>query len=218
MITGIRWTSPQSLPPRKVSHTVNAPNQLAAPEFTRLNDTNRLGAVWRNYLLALGGTPSQRRLARASLQIDQVRYWENELNRLNDAELHKRGLQLRGRARGGFRVGHLALRAFVFVAQDARDLLHEIVVQAIHEIADMVLDIPDVEVLAPAITGIENLRQVGEDFDHAFPAGQGLVPQMIDVAALGVRRYQRLGDFGQAFFQANIRGHGRIPSACAERG
>jgi preprotein translocase subunit SecA len=62
---------------------------------------NRLGPRWQNQLKALFGTPAQRRLARAALHIDRIRYWESEFTRLNDAELRQRGLQLRGRARGG---------------------------------------------------------------------------------------------------------------------
>src|SRR5437762_2454621 len=102
---------PVSRPP-KMNRTLNFLNEAAPPEFTRLNATNRLGPVWRNRLVALFGTPSQRRLAHAALQIDQVRYWESELNKPNDAELHKRGLQFRGRARGGESLDKLLPEAF----------------------------------------------------------------------------------------------------------
>ncbi len=83
-----------------------------ASQLARLNATNRMGGRWRNQLRALFGTPSQRRLARAALQVDRVRYWETELSKLNDAELHKRGLQLRGRARGGEPLDQLLPEAF----------------------------------------------------------------------------------------------------------
>jgi preprotein translocase subunit SecA len=85
------------------------------PELSRLNATNRLGRRWQMQLRALFGTPSQRRLAQAALQIDQVRYWEAELSKLNDAELHTRGLQLRGRARGGESLDKLLPEAFAAV-------------------------------------------------------------------------------------------------------
>jgi preprotein translocase subunit SecA len=62
---------------------------------------NRLGRRWLNYFLSLFGTPSQRRLARGALQIDHVRHWEEEASKLSDADIRQRGLQLRGRARGG---------------------------------------------------------------------------------------------------------------------
>jgi preprotein translocase subunit SecA len=68
-----------------------------------------------NYLKALFGLPSQRRLARAALQVDRIRHWEKEYSRLNDAELRQRGLQLRGRARGGESLEWLLPEAFALV-------------------------------------------------------------------------------------------------------
>jgi len=65
------------------------------------NVRHRLGRRWRNWLRALLGRPSQRRLARAALRIDGIRHWEKEYSRLSDAELRQAGQQLRGRARGG---------------------------------------------------------------------------------------------------------------------
>jgi len=72
----------------------------------------RLGPRWLNHLRALFGLPSQRRLARAALRIDQVRHWEAELSRLNDEELLTRGQQLRGRCRGGEPLDRLLPEAF----------------------------------------------------------------------------------------------------------
>ncbi len=65
------------------------------------------------------GLPSQRRLARAALAIDRIRYWENEYTRLNDVELRQRGLQLRGRARGGESLDRLLPEAFGLVCVGA---------------------------------------------------------------------------------------------------
>ncbi len=62
---------------------------------------DRFGPRWLNRLRAWFGLPSQRRLARAALQIDRIRHWESESAKLSDAELKTRGLQFRGRARGG---------------------------------------------------------------------------------------------------------------------
>ena len=72
----------------------------------------RLGSRWLHILKALFGLPSQRRLARAVLQIDRIRHGEAELARLSDAELHGRGLHLRGRARGGVALDRLLPEAF----------------------------------------------------------------------------------------------------------
>jgi preprotein translocase subunit SecA len=75
----------------------------------------RFGPRWLNRLRALFGLPWQRRLARAALYIDRVRFWENEFHRLSDAEVKQRGQQLRGRARGGETLDHLLPEMFGLV-------------------------------------------------------------------------------------------------------
>src|SRR5262249_19101354 len=72
----------------------------------------RLGPRWLNYIRALFGPPSQRRLARAALYINRVRYWENEFGKLSDNELRQTGLRLRGRARGGENLDNLLAEAY----------------------------------------------------------------------------------------------------------
>jgi preprotein translocase subunit SecA len=89
------------------------PGTEAAP--LRTSSSGRLGLRWVNHLKALFGLPSQRRLARAALYVDRIRYWENEFSRLNDVELRQRGLQLRGRARGGESLDRLLPEAFGLV-------------------------------------------------------------------------------------------------------
>jgi preprotein translocase subunit SecA len=63
--------------------------------------TNRFGPRWLNHAKALFGPPASRRLAHAALQVRAIRHWEKEFSKLADAEILKRGAQLRGRARGG---------------------------------------------------------------------------------------------------------------------
>src|SRR6266849_8000519 len=72
----------------------------------------RFGPRWLNHLRALFGLPTQRRLARAALQVDAIRHWEQEFDRLSDAELKQRSLQLRGRARGGRSLDRLLPEVF----------------------------------------------------------------------------------------------------------
>jgi preprotein translocase subunit SecA len=79
------------------------------------NVAGRLGPRWYNHLKALFGTPSRRRLARAALRIDQIRYWESEFSRLSDADLKQRSQQLRGRARGGESLNRLVPEVFGLV-------------------------------------------------------------------------------------------------------
>jgi preprotein translocase subunit SecA len=68
-----------------------------------------------NWLRGLLGTPSRRRLAQAALFVAPVRHWEKELSGLSDAELRQRGMQLRGRARGGTPLDKLLPETFGLV-------------------------------------------------------------------------------------------------------
>jgi preprotein translocase subunit SecA len=77
-----------------------------APSF------DRFGPRWLNRLRAWFGLPWQRRLGRAALLIDHIRYWEREFSKLSDAELRTKGLQLRGRARGGEHLDRLLPEVF----------------------------------------------------------------------------------------------------------
>ena len=93
--------------------TPEAPGTSAVP--VRQSGYNRLGSRLSNQVTALLGTPSRRRLAQAALFVDRIRYWENQYSKLNDAELKQRGLQLRGRARGGDKLDQLLPEAFGLV-------------------------------------------------------------------------------------------------------
>jgi preprotein translocase subunit SecA len=73
---------------------------------------SRLGSRWLNQFYRLFGTPSERRLARAALSIEKIRYWEKELSKLSDKELLAYGQRLKGRARGGESLDKLAPEAF----------------------------------------------------------------------------------------------------------
>ncbi len=84
---------------------------------------NRFGPRWLNRVKALFGTPSQRRLARAALQLDRIRYWEKEYDRLSDPETREAGLRLRGRARGGESLDKLLPEAFGLVCVASARLL-----------------------------------------------------------------------------------------------
>jgi preprotein translocase subunit SecA len=68
-----------------------------------------------NHLKALLGSPSRRRLARAALRVDRIRYWESEFGKLNDGELRQQALRLRGRARGGESTDRLLPEAYGLV-------------------------------------------------------------------------------------------------------
>jgi preprotein translocase subunit SecA len=105
--------------------TATIPTSPAADTATpvRISSSRRLGNPLVNWIKALCGGPSQRRLARAALQIDRTRYWEAEYNKLSDAELRQKGLQLRGRARGGESLDSLLPEAYGLVCVAANRTL-----------------------------------------------------------------------------------------------
>jgi preprotein translocase subunit SecA len=100
-----------SVPSESTPHAVYTP-----PPAPR----NRLGAWWRNRLLALGGPPWQRRLAQAALYLKRIRRWEDQVDGLSDAELKTASLRLRGRARGGEGLDKLLPEAFALVCVAAK--------------------------------------------------------------------------------------------------
>jgi preprotein translocase subunit SecA len=73
----------------------------APPTPARASVPGRLGNPWLNRLKAWFGTPSQRRLAWAALQVPVIRHWEKQFSALNDKEVRQTAAHLRGRARGG---------------------------------------------------------------------------------------------------------------------
>ena len=96
--------------------TPSAPEVQGVPN---LSQPGRVGSRWWNHVRALFGPPSKRRLARGALQIDKIRHWEAEFVKLSDSELKQRGLQLRGRARGGESLMKLLAEAFGLVCVSA---------------------------------------------------------------------------------------------------
>lgn len=78
-----------------------------------------LGPRWRNWLRVLLGTPSQRRLGRAALQIDAIRWWEKSQGHLGDDGLRAAAIALRSRARGGESLAQLLPEAYGLVCQAA---------------------------------------------------------------------------------------------------
>ncbi len=81
---------------------------------------DRFGWRWWNHVKAWLGTPSQRRLAYAALQVPRIRHWEDEFSKLADADVKKAGLHLRGRARGGESLARLLPEVFGLVCVAAK--------------------------------------------------------------------------------------------------
>ena len=81
--------------------------------------------------------------------------------------------------------------------EGAGDLLGEAVVQAVDQVADVVADVPHVQVLPPAVAGIEDLAEVGQDLDDLAVARQGRMAEVVDPATLFVGLDDPLRQRGQ---------------------
>lgn len=103
--------------------------------------------------------------------------------------------------------------AVVFVADGPGHLQDELVVQAVDDVADVILDVPQVQVLAPPDAGIEDVEKITQDLNHRLAAGQWFVAQVAGAAALGVGGNDGLGNVRQRFLEADIRGHAPTPLA-----
>jgi preprotein translocase subunit SecA len=101
--------------------TPHAP--VSSLSFEQRNRRNRFGSRTVNQFKALFGLPWQRRLARAALLIDKIRYWESEFSKLTDDNLKIKGLHLRGRTRGGETLDSILPEAFGLVCVAANRVL-----------------------------------------------------------------------------------------------
>src|SRR5438045_1635662 len=88
------------------------PHAVDPDHLPPISVPGRMGPRAFNRFRALFGLPWQRRLAYAALQVDAVRHWEAEYDKLDDAALRKTAAKLRGRARGGESLDKLLPEAF----------------------------------------------------------------------------------------------------------
>ena len=95
-----------------------APHQLLAPKIA--NVPGRLGSLGLNRLRAVAGVPWKRRLAHSALVIPKIREWEKRYLTLNDEDMRKVSMKLRGRARGGVSLDKLIPEAFGLCAAAIR--------------------------------------------------------------------------------------------------
>jgi len=99
------------------------PNAMPAGPWPGRPGYERLGPPLANRFRSMFGTPAQRRLAKAALQIDQIRHWEAEWAKLNESDLKAKARRLRGRARGGEKLDKLLPEAFGMVCVAAQRAL-----------------------------------------------------------------------------------------------
>ena len=105
------------------------------------------------------------------------------------------------------------LACLAVVTKRAGDLLGQSFVQRFDQVADVVGDVGPVQVLPPAVPGIEDLPQIGQDVHDLSIAGQRAVAEVMDRAALVVGFDDPPRDLRQRRFLRDIRTHRPGPFA-----
>lgn len=105
------------------SAVLNVPPPINTAKWKGEPVHKRIGPSAVSMFYSLFGSPAKRRLARAALQIDRIRHWEQEHSRLSENDLRTAAVKLRGRARGGESLDHLLAEAFGMVAVAAQRAL-----------------------------------------------------------------------------------------------
>ena len=97
------------------------------------------------------------------------------------------------------------------VTQGPGDLLGELIVQAVDQVAHVVGDVAQVQPVAPPVAGKDDVLQAFQDLDDRFIVGQRAMAEMRDRAQLRVGLNNAVGQFGQGLFDANVGRHGMTP-------
>ena len=97
------------------------------------------------------------------------------------------------------------------VPQGPGDLLRQLIVQAVDQVAHVVGDVAQVQPVAPPVAGKDDVFQALQDLDDRFVAGQRAMPEMGDRAQFRVGLDNPVGQFGQGLFDANVGRHGMTP-------
>jgi preprotein translocase subunit SecA len=108
-----------------MSHAVVEPpaERVEHPHRRIENVPGRLGPMPVNRVLAVGGLPWQRRLSRAALLVPAIRHWEKQYLTLNDEDMRRTSMELRGKARGKFSLDKLLPQAFGLVSVSIQRVL-----------------------------------------------------------------------------------------------
>src|SRR6516162_6591719 len=98
----------------------------------------------------------------------------------------------------------------MFVTERACNLIDQLIMQAIDQVAHMILHVADVQVLPAPIAGVKQFKEIGKNLDDCLATGKRLVSQMTRAPALGISRDNSVRDFWKCFLDANISGHQRL--------
>ena len=78
----------------------------------------------------------------------------------------------------------------------------------VDEVADVVGDIAEVEILAAPVARVENLLEILAGRDDRLIVGEGAVAEVLDRGDVLVRRHDPSRELGQLFLDADVGGHG----------
>ena len=94
------------------------------------------------------------------------------------------------------------------VAQGPADLRRQLVVETVDEVADMVGDVAEVEVLAPPVARVEDLLEVLTGSDDRLVLRQRAVPEVLDRGDVLIRLHDPPGELRELFLDAKVGSHG----------
>ena len=94
------------------------------------------------------------------------------------------------------------------VPQCPADLRGELVMQAVDQVADVVGDVPEVEVLAASIARVENLLEILAGGDDRLVVRQRAVAEVVDRRYFLVRLDDPPRQLGQLLLDPHVSGHG----------
>ena len=93
------------------------------------------------------------------------------------------------------------------MSQCPGDLLRQPVMQAVDQVANVIGDIAEVQILPFPIAGIQNFSQIVGDFHDHIDTWQGAMSQVVDGFDFVIGVDDPVRQLGQAFLQTNISGH-----------
>ena len=93
------------------------------------------------------------------------------------------------------------------VPEGAGDLLSQPIVQSVDQVADVIRDVAEVQILPLAVAGEENLLQIVGDADDRLDARQRAVTEVVGRFDFLIRIDDAVGQFGKPILETNVCRH-----------
>jgi len=95
----------------------------------------------------------------------------------------------------------------LIVTERTSDLLSQLVVQAVDQVANVVEDVSEMEILATSIAGEDDFLEIAGDINDGIVAGKGAVSQVMNLSDLSECVDDALGQFPKFFLASKIGSH-----------